>query len=159
MALNFLQVHLLRRNRSSSSWTASCSNILAMPSPQPLHTTVYSSQSLSLDVLHPSKEADSNPHPQPRRPSLSLDTIPTIAESPSAHSRDKGSLDAPDPSVKPSITRRSLSLSLDGRKNGDSTKSSTGSGGTPPTDRKSKLSTLSRLFRPWKWRRKKKRAN
>ena len=64
------------------------------------------------------------------------------------------------------LTRLSLSFSLDGRKNGDSVgKAVTASGGsagaggggaTPPVDRKSKLSTLSKLFRPWKWKRKKK---
>ncbi|CAL1529504.1 unnamed protein product [Lymnaea stagnalis] len=45
----------------------------------------------------------------------------------------------------------------DSRKNGD-TKSLTASstGATPPAERKSKLSTLGKIFRPWKWKRKKK---
>ena len=51
------------------------------------------------------------------------------------------------------------------RKNGDSSSvgraSSGGAGGgqdraTPPSERKSKLSTLGKIFRPWKWKRKKK---
>ncbi|BFZ16520.1 hypothetical protein BsWGS_19559 [Bradybaena similaris] len=42
----------------------------------------------------------------------------------------------------------------DSRKNGDS--KSLHSGSSPPLERKSKLSALGRIFRPWKWKRKKK---
>ena len=63
----------------------------------------------------------------------------------------------PKPVIKKQVAYRgSLSLSLDGRKNGDVKASATSGVGTPPADRKSKLSTLSKIFRPWKWKRKKK---
>ncbi|XP_035828802.1 phosphatase and actin regulator 3-like [Aplysia californica] len=61
-----------------------------------------------------------------------------------------------------STTPRSVKFVRDdARKNGDSkggVSSASGGGATatPPTDRKSKLSTLGKIFRPWKWKRKKK---
>lgn len=57
----------------------------------------------------------------------------------------------------PSYNRDSLSVSLDARKNGDSgSVPSSVADATPPVERKSKLSALGKIFRPWKWKRKKK---
>ncbi|XP_059165284.1 phosphatase and actin regulator 4B-like isoform X3 [Physella acuta] len=44
----------------------------------------------------------------------------------------------------------------DARKNGDSKPVTASASATPPAERKSKLSTLGKIFRPWKWKRKKK---
>ncbi|ESP01263.1 hypothetical protein LOTGIDRAFT_157437 [Lottia gigantea] len=46
-------------------------------------------------------------------------------------------------------------LDIDSRKNGDMKTGSLGMN-TPPPERKSKFSALGRLFKPWKWKRKKK---
>ncbi|CAG5135063.1 unnamed protein product, partial [Candidula unifasciata] len=73
-----------------------------------------------------------------------------------------GSLDGPggDSSYLTSgssTTPRSVKpITDDVRKNGDSRAIPSLAGTLPAVERKSKLSTLSKIFRPWKWKRKKK---